>query len=65
MSTITLEVPYAWDWLLYYQLKRSIQRDWKESLFMATRDSLDDVYFADRIDQTADIMLQLRNQNMY
>ena len=64
MSKITLEVPYTWDWLLYYQLKKSIQRDWKDSLFMATRDSFDDVYFAERIDQTADIMLQLINQNM-
>lgn len=65
MSKISLEIPYQWDWLLYHQLKRSIQKDWEESLFMAVRIPSDDVYYADKIDQTADIMLQLVNQNAY
>lgn len=65
MSKITLEVPYAWDWLLYQHLQKCIIKDWEESLFMASRYPSDDVYYADRIDQTADIMLQLINQNAY
>lgn len=65
MRKISLEIPYQWQWLLYHQLKRSIQKDWKESLFMAVQIPSDEVYFADKIDQTADIMLQLVNQNAY
>lgn len=65
MRKVTLEIPYQWNWLLYHQLKRSIQKDWEESLFMAMQIPSDEVYFADKIDQTADIMLQLVNQNMY
>ena len=65
MKKIILEVPYVWDWLLYQQLQRSIQHDWKESLFMASRLKFDEVYYADRIDRIADIMLQLREQGAF
>lgn len=65
MKQIILEVPYTWDWLLYQQLQRCIQQDWEDSLFMATRMELDQVYYADRIDRTADMLLQLRNQGAY
>lgn len=65
MSKIILEIPYQWEWLLYHQLKRSIQKDWEESLMMAALIPFDDVYYANKIDQTADIMLQLVNQNKF
>lgn len=55
-------MPREWDFILANQLKKAMRRDWEDSLFMATRQKLDDVYFADRIDRTADILLQVMAQ---
>lgn len=55
-------MPREWDFILENQLRKAIREDWKASLFMATRMELDEVYFADRIDQTADILLQVMAQ---
>lgn len=65
MTKVTIEMPYEWDWLLQYQLKNAMRRDWEASIFMAKRHKLDEVYFADRIDKTADILLQLNAQKGY
>lgn len=65
MRQIILEVPREWDFLLYARIKEAMKNDWKSSLFMATRGYTDDVYYKDRIDQMADILLQLRKQGAY
>lgn len=65
MRQIILEVPYEWDFLLYMQIKQMMRHDWEDSLFMASRGFTIDVYYRDRIDQMADILLQLRKQGAY
>ncbi|MCR3569389.1 hypothetical protein K0B57_22695 [Salmonella enterica subsp. enterica serovar Montevideo] len=62
MTTITIQMPTEWDFILANQLRNSMRRDWEDSLFMAKRQKLDEVYFADRIDRTADILLQVMAQ---
>ena len=55
-------MPREWRFILAVQLRKAMRRDWENSLFMAKMHKLDDVYFADEIDQTADILLQLMEQ---
>lgn len=62
MTKVTIEMPYGWNWLLQFQLKKAMRRDWEESIFMAKNHKLDEVYFEERIDKTADILLQLNAQ---
>lgn len=62
MTTITITMPTEWDFMLANQLRKAMRRDWEDSIFMAKRQKLDDVYFADRIDRTADILLQVMAQ---
>ena len=55
-------MPREWDFILANQLRKAMRRDWEDSLFMAKMRKLDDVYYKDRIDRTADILLQVMEQ---
>lgn len=62
MTQITINMPREWDWMLESQLRKAIRRDWEDSVWMAKHTEQDEVYFADRIDHTADILLQVMAQ---
>lgn len=58
MKTISIKVPETWDWLLLANLQKVMRELWKENILMINRGYGED-FWADRIDNTADIMLQL------
>lgn len=52
-----VKVDWQWDFLLYQAIRKEIHSRWEETMYMAER-GYGKYYWADQIDQLADILLQ-------
>lgn len=61
MTNYTIEINWVTDFYLENALKKVMRDSWKDSLFMSDQGYNKDVFYKERIDAIADILLQITN----
>lgn len=66
-TKIVIEMPFVRDFMLQRQIQKAMRKDWEDSIMVAKSPYYDgdSPLFAELIDQSADILLQIINQIGY